>query len=119
MPGKPSTLEFHNFYKRIVQIEFNAWQYVEGNLWASLVEHIFEDLQVVGETTVSEQLRKHLIDNLSSQEKIRGQADLDLHNANKEAEEKGKQLDDARAELENKATFHTRAKHGSSERSYE
>ena len=35
-----------DFYKYIVQIEFNAWHYVEGNLWASLVQHIFENLRV-------------------------------------------------------------------------
>jgi hypothetical protein len=34
------------FYKRIVQIECNAWHYSEGNLWASLVEHIFQNLRV-------------------------------------------------------------------------
>src|SRR5262249_46253955 len=34
------------FYKRIVHIEFNAWHYVEGNLWASLVEHIFSNLKI-------------------------------------------------------------------------
>jgi nucleoside phosphorylase len=34
------------YYKRIVQIEFNAWHYVEGNLWASLVEHILFNLQI-------------------------------------------------------------------------
>lgn len=34
------------FYKSIVQIEFNAWQYVESNLWASLIEHIFRNLRV-------------------------------------------------------------------------
>lgn len=32
-------------YKSVAQIEFNAWHYVEGNLWASLVEHIFRNLQ--------------------------------------------------------------------------
>jgi tRNA A37 threonylcarbamoyladenosine biosynthesis protein TsaE len=32
-------------YKYVVQIEFNAWHYVEGELWASLVEHIFNNLQ--------------------------------------------------------------------------
>ncbi|HEU0299671.1 MAG TPA: P-loop NTPase fold protein, partial [Longimicrobium sp.] len=32
------------FWKRIIQIEFNAWHYTEGNLWASLVQHIFENL---------------------------------------------------------------------------
>jgi hypothetical protein len=34
-----------SIYKSIVQIEFNAWHYVEGNLWASLVEHIFRHLK--------------------------------------------------------------------------
>jgi len=33
------------YYKNIVQIEFNAWHYIEGNLWASLVDHIFENLK--------------------------------------------------------------------------
>jgi KAP family P-loop domain len=32
-------------YRRVVQIEFNAWHYVEGNLWASLVDHIFANLR--------------------------------------------------------------------------
>ena len=32
-------------YRDVVQIEFNAWHYVEGNLWASLVEHIFSNLR--------------------------------------------------------------------------
>ncbi|NTX37188.1 hypothetical protein HUA78_22310 [Myxococcus sp. CA033] len=39
------------FYKNIIQIEFNAWHYSEGNLWASLVEHIFRNLRKTpGET---------------------------------------------------------------------
>ena len=32
-------------HKYIVQIEFNAWHYVEGELWASLVENILHNLQ--------------------------------------------------------------------------
>lgn len=35
------------FYKRIVQIEFNAWHYSESNLWASMVEHIFQNLRIL------------------------------------------------------------------------
>jgi hypothetical protein len=34
------------YHDRIVQIEFNAWHYIEGNLWASLVEHIFSNLRL-------------------------------------------------------------------------
>jgi KAP-like P-loop domain-containing protein len=32
------------FHDRIVQIQFNAWHYIETNLWASLVEYIFREL---------------------------------------------------------------------------
>jgi hypothetical protein len=32
------------FWKRIKQIEFNAWEYVQGSLWASLLDHIFNAL---------------------------------------------------------------------------
>lgn len=34
------------FYKNVVQIEFNAWNYSGGNLWASLVQHILENLRL-------------------------------------------------------------------------
>ncbi|MGH4016246.1 MAG: P-loop NTPase fold protein [Pseudonocardiaceae bacterium] len=37
------------FHRAIAQIEFNAWQYVEGNLWASLLEHLFRNLRKAGE----------------------------------------------------------------------
>ncbi|MCC6676680.1 MAG: hypothetical protein IT436_06005 [Phycisphaerales bacterium] len=33
------------WHRHICQIEFNAWHYVEGNIWASLVEHIFSNLR--------------------------------------------------------------------------
>ena len=32
------------FCHQIVQIEFNAWHYLDANLWASLVTHIFDQL---------------------------------------------------------------------------
>lgn len=32
------------FCSEVVQIGFNAWQYMDGNLWASLVTHIFDEL---------------------------------------------------------------------------
>jgi hypothetical protein len=31
-------------WKRIKQIDFNAWEYVQGNLWASLLQNIFTEL---------------------------------------------------------------------------
>ncbi|WP_426563240.1 P-loop NTPase fold protein [Angustibacter sp. McL0619] len=41
-------------FKRVVQIEFNAWHYVEGNLWASLVDHIFANLRTSASEKESE-----------------------------------------------------------------
>lgn len=32
------------YHTNIVQILFNAWHYMESNLWASLVDHIFQEL---------------------------------------------------------------------------
>jgi hypothetical protein len=41
-----STEEGPNAYcQKVVQIRFNAWHYVESNLWASLVDHIFRELK--------------------------------------------------------------------------
>ncbi len=33
------------FWKRVIPIEFNAWHYAEGDLLASLIDHIFTELQ--------------------------------------------------------------------------
>ncbi len=32
------------FHEKVVQIRFNAWHYAETNLWASLVDHLFQEL---------------------------------------------------------------------------
>lgn len=32
------------FYRSVVQIEFNAWQYMQGDLWASLLDHLLRNL---------------------------------------------------------------------------
>ena len=64
------------FYKRIVQIEFNAWHYVEGNLWASMVDHILDNLRVSEEqpASVTESLQKHWIAQLGFAEKAQTEA---------------------------------------------
>jgi KAP family P-loop domain len=47
-------------YKRVVQVEFNAWHYVEGNLWASLVDHIFANLRVTPSESLPELERRRI-----------------------------------------------------------
>jgi len=39
------------YLKNIVQVKFNAWHYSDGNLWASLVTHIFEELNHFAQDT--------------------------------------------------------------------
>lgn len=55
-------------WKHVVQVEFNAWHYVEGDLWASLVDHIFRHLATVGSEPVSriEQRQRQVLDKLES-----------------------------------------------------
>jgi hypothetical protein len=55
-------------HKYIAQIEFNAWHYVEGELWASLVEHIFRNLKTGSDDPpdLLQERQKVLIDKLES-----------------------------------------------------
>ncbi|MEN6428075.1 MAG: P-loop NTPase fold protein [Phycisphaerales bacterium] len=91
------------FYKRIVQIEFNAWHYVEGNLWASLVQHIFENLRISGETSVSDKLREHLIQELCRNQRLMNEAKAEENAAWQRVHEAEKRLADARHRLAEKA----------------
>jgi predicted nucleic acid-binding Zn-ribbon protein len=34
------------FVGRVVNIEFNAWHYMEADIWASLADHMFRELQI-------------------------------------------------------------------------
>ncbi|ARO87886.1 hypothetical protein EBAPG3_008960 [Nitrosospira lacus] len=57
-------------YKNIVQIEFNAWHYVEGNLWASLVEHILDNLYAKEDPRISRALQEELIKKLAEEKAL-------------------------------------------------
>ncbi|MGH8887419.1 MAG: P-loop NTPase fold protein [Egibacteraceae bacterium] len=61
------------FYTHIVQIEFNAWQYVEGNLWASLVEHVFRNLRTCADDDLVAQRQDHWIERLKVTDERREQ----------------------------------------------
>jgi hypothetical protein len=61
-------------FKHIVQIEFNAWHYVEGELWASLVEAIFQNLQMSSkdEPTLLQKRQQAVIKKLESYRQKQG-----------------------------------------------
>lgn len=55
------------FCQEVVEIDFNAWHYADGNLWASLVSHILERLSThVAPPPSSEQQESALVLELQS-----------------------------------------------------
>jgi len=55
------------YCSHIVQIDFNAWHYVESNLWASLAAHIFEKLYAELERRALEESGNANVDGLFQQ----------------------------------------------------
>ncbi|MEA2427672.1 MAG: hypothetical protein QOF37_1300, partial [Thermoleophilaceae bacterium] len=47
------------FCENVVQIKFNAWHYIDANLWASLAAHIFDQLDRYGRPDETETLFSH------------------------------------------------------------
>ncbi len=84
-----------DFYDRIVQIEFNAWHYVEANLWASLVEHIFRNLRLTTEPpgTSEEDRRKHLLQELDAEIAKKNAAELAVKQAEEARDRAAQELD--------------------------
>lgn len=105
------------YYKNIVQVEFNAWHYIEGNLWASLVEHIFSNLRLTGTGELDVDGEEHIearLDKLLSEVKdkshevqqrelIAAQASQEAQAKTEEAERKAKELDDAAEQARSRA----------------
>ncbi|MGI9065170.1 MAG: P-loop NTPase fold protein [Pyrinomonadaceae bacterium] len=71
-----------SFLGNIVQIRFNAWHYAEGNLWASLVSHIFDNLSFTekGDKENAEKRKQLFLGQLASglAEKRAAEADVKL-----------------------------------------
>ena len=92
------------FYKRIVQIEFNAWHYVEGNLWASMVEHILDNLCVFDDQqpALTLKLQKHWIEKLGFAEKAKTEADRKKEVAEQRVSAAEQDVQEKKSDLENK-----------------
>lgn len=65
--GDAQEFDTNTFHQQIVQIRFNAWHYADTSLWASLVDHIFVELDrwvgeqaKAGEASQADQLFEQL-----------------------------------------------------------
>ena len=92
------------FYRRIVQIEFNAWHYAEGNLWASLVQHIFDNLRVIDDKRrVSQDLQEPILQKLNVEKAAQAQARRERDNAKWQRQAAMRAVKDAKKKFEDKA----------------
>ena len=102
-PGAPKT-ERGPYFRNIEQIEFNAWHYVESNLWASLVDNIFTKLhdRLAGRVAGDDEggsLRKDLA--TTGLLLVEAQAAFSL--AEKEYDEAKKRFDELKIELDKRS----------------
>jgi hypothetical protein len=57
------------FWHNVRQIRFNAWEYIQGTLWASLIDHIFTKLENPEYTPLLKRRHKELSDAIEQREK--------------------------------------------------
>ena len=63
------------WYGDVIQITFNAWHYVETNLWAALVTHLFDELgRRINPEENEEETRKRLMTELDTARKAKAEA---------------------------------------------
>ena len=74
----------NGFCLNIVQVEFNAWHFMDTNLWASLSSHIFTQLDKYMEEQNKAKHITELFLQLNAAQKIRHEAVLAVNNAKEE-----------------------------------
>jgi hypothetical protein len=91
------------YYRRIVQIEFNAWHYADGNLWASLVQHIFDNLRIDDKRRASQNLQEPILLKLQVEKTAEAQARREHEAAKTQRDAAVQAVSDAKKEFEIKA----------------
>lgn len=92
------------FHSKIVQIKFNAWHYMETNLWASLVDHIFREMNnwlvnKEDEDKVEQSKIDELYERLSTSRNLQLDAIKNLIQTNRRVNEAEEKLNVAKKEL--------------------
>lgn len=96
------------YFGEIAQVEFNAWHYNEGNLLASLVEHLFRNLRVLpseGDEVLAQRRAdmlkqlKVLTSDLSTVDQAIATAQKNVEDANAEVNRVSQQAEAAKQEV--------------------
>lgn len=81
------------FHTRVAQITFNAWHYVDANLWASLVSHILEKLvEEIAPRPDEAEIRKKLVKELQTAKELKAEAQREQQRAAAERRQAENQL---------------------------
>ncbi len=85
---------------RAAQIEFNAWHYMDSDLWASLASHIFDGLseELRGPSDKVEKIRRRLRRRVNSSNRERKEATASIGAAQKERQKAAIKLENKQAE---------------------
>ncbi|MBT9457235.1 MAG: hypothetical protein IV097_11505 [Burkholderiaceae bacterium] len=100
--GDAQEFDTDTFHQQIVQIRFNAWHYADTSLWASLVDHIFVELdRWVGEQAKAGQASQadQLFEQLATARELTLDAAERLLRRRKEQQRAAVQLGEAEREL--------------------
>ena len=84
------------FWDSVSQIEFNAWQYVQGSLWASLLDHILKKMDGAPLARI-EARRNEVRGKLDAVRKEKRQQDRELKSLEKEVAKRQQELGVAEA----------------------
>ncbi len=89
------------YYERIVQIEFNAWHFLDTNLWASLVSEIFNKLhdQIDSSPVLSTERRNELLKRLGEAEGIYRHSRLEFDDAQRAQKSAQEAADAAKSQV--------------------
>lgn len=99
------------FHKNIVQIRFNAWHYMETNLWASLVDHIFRELDrwlTAGNQQGGAEQSNKLFEQLTTARELKLDSARAVLEAARSRQTAEKALDDARSKEASARARHER-----------
>ncbi|MEZ5024499.1 MAG: P-loop NTPase fold protein, partial [Chitinophagales bacterium] len=93
-----------HYCENIAQIQFNAWYYVDANLWASLVDKIFQSLgDNVGLLTDEQKKEAKLYKQLASTEKLKERAEQSIQEIENKKTDLQNKLNQLKIEKKKKA----------------
>jgi KAP family P-loop domain/LGFP repeat len=98
-PGLESNADAGPFCRDILQIEFNAWHYLDANLWASLVAEVFERLMERVHKDDPGTKKQQFIHDLSNAQGLVARSQVDAQGALRKREQAEVNLASRRDEL--------------------